>query len=245
MAPTKTKKSSESSSPAIKNPYKMAAKKTPSPSKPHREKIEKGGNSLQRQGDIVYVIRLKQKMRVAYVVKGNNRSKGAYIQHLVNLIQNGDDSVASLRIDAVVPRRVPDGSNNRMMDGTFAMRQFLQVLNEDDDESPEAARIWGTDIAKMITNLNKTSQYPTVCTFGGDLTPATGPPTVDTHLLNADVVNVASHLYNNAIIDGSFFEPIPGDENDDDDESPDSMESLSAQFFGSIDDPRVLFISSN
>ncbi len=245
MAPTKNKKASDY---VVKNPYKSPSKKSPSHAKitPLREKVEKGGNSLQKYGDILYIIRLKQRMRVAYVVKGSNRSKGSYIQHLVNLIQNGDDSVIPLRIDAVIPRRVPDGSNNRMMDGTYAMRQFLQVLNDDDDDSLEAARTWGTDIAKMITNLNKTSQYPTRCSFGGDLTPASGPPTVDTHLMNADVVNVASHLYNNAIIDGSFFEPIQNSGDDDDEDNNDgTVEPLSSQFFGTIDDPRSLFISNN
>ncbi len=119
------------------------------------------------------------------------------------------------------------------------------MCEEEDDDSPEAARTWGTEIAKMITNLNKTSQFPTTCSFGGDLTPASGPPPVDSHLMNADVINVATHLYNNAIIDGSFFKPIPA--NIDDDENAKNGESLNplcTQFFGSIDDPKSLFINN-
>lgn len=243
MAPNK-KKNSPVSVP-VKNPYKSPAKssnKSPSPNKPKRETIQKGGNVLNKYGDIVYVIRLKQNLRIAYVIKGNNRTKGSYIQHLVNLINNDDESVSHLGINAVLPRRAPDGSNNKMMDGIYPMRQFLQILNEDDDDSTEAAKTWGSDIAKVITNLNKTSQYPTTCTFGGDLTPPTGPPTVDTHLMNSDVVNIACHLYNNSIIDGSFFENVLA--NDDSDKNEET-EALSKQFFGSVDDARSLFITNN
>ena len=95
--------------------------------------------------------------------------------------------------------------------------------------------------ALKLQNFNKTSQYPTTCSFGGDLTPASGPPTVDTHLLNSDVVNIATHLYNNAIIAGSFFEPVQGTENSDNEDG----EPISAEFFGNIDDPRSLFIGHN
>lgn len=232
-----------------KNPYKNGGKKkgtsnSSSPSKHKREKVEKGGMALQKYGDIVHVLRLREKLRIGFVVRGNDRMKGAYVQHLVNLVRNGDDSVAHLGIDAVLPRRVSDGSNNRMMDGTYPMRQFLQVLNEDDDDSPEAAKKWGEDIAKKMTELGKTSMYPSNCSYGGDLTPADGPAVVDTYLLNSDVVNVASHLYKDAIIDGSFFEPLPADDEDDDDDS-EPTPPLSAQFFHNTGDPRSLFMNND
>ena len=223
-----------------KNPDKIPTKKPTKPSAvmtPKREKIEKGGNALQKYGDVVYVIRMKQNLRIAFVVKASNKSKGAYIQHLVNLIRNGDDSVQHLGIDAIIPRRVSDGSNNRMMDGMYPMRQFLQVLDEEEENSAEQAREWGHQIAKKITDLNRTSTYPTTCSFAGDLTPPDDLPTVDTHLMNADVVNIASHLYKNAIMNGSFFEPICDDEGDEENNMP-----VSADFFGYIDDPRSLFI---
>ena len=40
----------------------------PSPSKISREKIEKGGNALQRYGDVVYIINMKQNLRVAFII---------------------------------------------------------------------------------------------------------------------------------------------------------------------------------
>ena len=187
---------------------------------------------------------MKEGLRVAFAVRASNRSKGSYIQHLVNLIRNGDDSVAHLGVDAVIPRRASDGSNNRMMDGNYPMRQLLQVLDGKEENTSEEAKKWGELIAKKMTDVNKTSMYPTTCSFGGDLTPATGPPTVDTHLLNADVVNVATHLYNNAIVDGSFFEATANDDDDGEEDGEDGT-PLSADFFGHIDDPRSLFINNN
>jgi hypothetical protein len=213
---------------------------------PQRQKLEKGHFGLQKQGDIVYIIRLKQNIRVAFVVKANNRGKGSYIQHLVNLIRNNDDSVAHLNILNIVPRRATDGSNNRLMDGHFAMRQFVEVLDEEEENNTASAEKWGRAIAARITELNKTSVYPTICAYGGDLTPDSGPPTVDTHLLNRDVVTIASHLYNNPIIDGSFFQDIveADDEYDEDGEGT-IHPSVASEFFGSIADPRSLFIENN
>jgi hypothetical protein len=213
---------------------------------PQRQKLEKGHFGLQKQGDIVYIIRLKQNIRVAFVVKANNRGKGSYIQHLVNLIRNNDDSVAHLNILNIVPRRATDGSNNRLMDGHFAMRQFVEVLDEDEENDTASAEKWGRAIAARITELNKISVYPTICAYGGDLTPDSGPPTVDTHLLNRDVVTIASHLYNNPIIDGSFFQDIvEPDEEDDEDGEGTIHPSVASEFFGSIADPRSLFIENN
>jgi hypothetical protein len=236
---------SESKSPAnnIKNPYKKGSSSTKPPT---RQKLEKGHFGLQKQGSIVYIIRLKQNVRVAFVVKANNRSTSSYIQHLVNLIRNNDETVAHLNILTIVPRRATDGSNNRLMDGVFPMRQFLEVLNEEEDNNSASAANWGHAIAAKITELNKTSIYPTVCTYGGDLTPDSGPPTIDTHLLNRDVITLATHLYNNAIIDGSFFEVITQtNSSTDSDGNDETLPPVSADFFGFIDDPRSLFISNN
>jgi len=161
------------------------------------------------------------------------------------LFSNNDETVAHLNILTIVPRRATDGSNNRLMDGHFAMRQFLEVLDEEEDNDSVSAEKWGRAIAAKITELNKTSIYPTVCAYGGDLTPDSGPPTIDTHLLNRDVVTLASHLYNNPIVDGSFFERIVTYDEDDDDGDETILPSVSSQFFGSIEDPRSLFIDNN
>jgi hypothetical protein len=237
----KTNSKSKKSSPAKKG---TGAIKSISSTSPQRQKLEKGHFGLQKQGDIVYIIRLKQNIRIAFVVKANNRGKGSYIQHLVNLVRNNDESVAHLNILTIVPRRATDGSNNRLMDGHFAMRQFVEALDEEEENDSASAEKWGRAIAAKITELNKSSVYPTVCAYGGDLTPDAGPPTVDTHLLNKDVVTLASHLYNNPIVDGSFFEEIiePGEDDDEDDTV---LPSFSSDFFGSIADPRSLFIDNN
>lgn len=228
------------------------AKKTTAPSKnatsksPQRQRLEKGHFGLQKQGDIVYIIRLKQNIRIAFVVKANNRGKGSYIQHLVNLIRNNDESVAHLNILCIVHRRATDGSNNRLMDGHFPVRQFVEALDEAEENDSPSAEKWGRAIAAIITDLNKSSVYPTICAYGGDLTPVSGPPTVDTHLLNKDVVTLASHLYNNPIVDGSFFEEIVlSDEEEDEDAEHTVLPSVSSEFFGSIADPRSLFIDNN
>jgi hypothetical protein len=198
-----TKSTSKSPAKGIRNPYQ----KSPPTRHPPRQKLEKG-HFRQKQAEVVYVIRLKQNSRVAFVVRANNLSKASYIQHLVNLIRNDDPSVTHLNILAVIPRRVADGSNNRLMDGNYPMRQFLQVLDDNEDNNSASAETWGRAIAAKITELNKSSIYPTVCSFGGDLTPTRGLPTIDTHLINRDVVTLATHLYSTAIVDGSFFEEI-------------------------------------
>lgn len=237
----KTSKSKKSP-PAKKGTH---AAKSSCPKPPQRQKLEKGHFGLQKQGDILYIIRLKQNIRIAFVVKANNRGKGSYILHLVNLISNNDESVAHLNILTVVPRRATDGSNNRLMDGNFAMRQFVEVLDEGKENDSPSAEKWGRAIAAKITDLNKSSVYPTVCVYGGDLTPDSGPPTVDTHLLNRDVVTLASHLYNNSIVDGSFFEEIVELNEDNDEDEYIVLPSVSSEFFGSIEDPRSLFINNN
>ena len=238
----KTSSKSKKSPPGKKG---TRASKSGCPKSPQRQKLEKGHFGLQKQGDIVYIIRLKQNIRIAFVVKANNRGKGSYIQHLVNLIRNNDESVAHLNILSIFPRRATDGSNNRLMDGHYPMRQFVEVLDEEEENDPPSAEKWGRAIAAKITELNKSSVYPTVCVYGGDLTPDSGPPTVDTHLLNKDVVTRASHLYNNPIVDGSFFEEIVQLNEDDDEEEDIVLPSVSSDFFGSIDDPRSLFIDNN
>ena len=196
-----TKPTSKSPAKGIKNPYQ---KKTPT-SHPPRQKLDRS-NFGQRQAEVVYVIRLKQNCQVAFVVRANNLSKASYIQHLVNLIRNDDPSVTHLNILAIIPRRATNGSNNRLMDGNYPMRQFLQVLDDNEDNDSASAETWGRAIAAKITELNKSAIYPTACSYGGDLTPAGGPSTIDTHLINRDVVTLATHLYSTAIVDGSFFE---------------------------------------
>lgn len=238
---------STSKSPAksIRNPYQ----KGPSTKHPPRQKLEKG-RFVQNQQDVVYAIRLRQNVRVAFVLRANNRGKASYIQHLVNLIRNDDPSVAHLNILTVVPRRATDGSNNRLMDGNYPMRQFLQTLDEDEENDSASAETWGRAIAAKVTELNRTSICPTTCIFGRDLTPAAGPPTIDTHLINRDVVTLATYLYNNAIVDGSFFaEIMPRPHHDaadaDEENNQGVTPPLSGDFFGFIDDPRSLFIGHN
>jgi hypothetical protein len=169
-----------------------------------------------------------------------------YECELENLVRNGDDSVSNLNIHAIVPRRASDGSNNRMMDGHYAFRQFVQISNEDEANDSAFLEKWGRAIASRITELNKTSAYPTVCVYGGNITPVSGPPSVDTHLMNKDVVTIATNLYNNAIADGSFFEEYGEDgapEYEGEEGFPESFPSVSSEFFGSIEDPRSLFVA--
>jgi hypothetical protein len=120
------------------------------------------------------------------------------------------------------------------MDDTYPMRQFVRILDEDEDDTAKSLKSWGKDIADKLTELNKSSTYPTVCIFGGDLTPSTGPPPVDSHILNRDVVQIARYLYGSAIDDGTFF-----DTNLEDDENGDK--TLSKKFFGQTKDPRTFF----
>jgi hypothetical protein len=242
-----TKSTSKLPASSIKNPYQ----KSSSSKHPSRQKLKKGHFGLQKkgQGDIVYTIRLKQNVRVAFVVRANNRGKGSYIQHLVNLIRNDDPSVAHLNILTVVSRRASDGSNNRLMDGNYPMRQFLEVLDENENNDLASAETWGRAIATKITELNETSVYPTRCDYGGDLTPAAGPPTINTQLINRDVVTLATHLYESSIADGSFFAWIVPPHHDDNANNEDSnaevIPPVSADFFGLIEDPRSLFIGDN
>lgn len=203
----------------------------------------------------MYTMRLKQNVRVAFVVRANNRGKGSFIQHLVDLIHNNDPSVAYLDILTVVSRRASNGSNNRMMDGNYPMRQFLGVLNDGENNDAASAETWGHAIAEKITDLNRASVYPTRCAYGGDLTPEAGPSTIDTQLINRDVVTLATHLYGHSIADGSFFTwiaPPHHDDNANDDDSANDEDNnagvippVSADFFGLTDDPRSLFIGDN
>mmetsp|Transcript_7728 Transcript_7728/g.15577 ORF Transcript_7728/g.15577 Transcript_7728/m.15577 type:complete len:273 (+) Transcript_7728:126-944(+) len=214
--------------------------------KSSKEKNKEGGNDLQKKdGDVVYVVRLRQGVRIAYAVKASDHTKAANIQDLVNLIRNHDESVDHVGIcTPILPRRALDGTNNRMMDGANFMRQLVQVVNvhEGEDDSPEAAKKWGTDIAQLLTDLSKVSPNPTTCSFGGDLTPASGPPPVDTYLRNRDVVDIALEFFYFEIIDGVFFNPICADE------LALYLECyfgsgppLSADFFGRTADPRDFF----
>eukprot|EP00562_Extubocellulus_spinifer_P029931 CAMPEP_0178716750 /NCGR_PEP_ID=MMETSP0699-20121125/21489_1 /TAXON_ID=265572 /ORGANISM="Extubocellulus spinifer, Strain CCMP396" /LENGTH=185 /DNA_ID=CAMNT_0020366403 /DNA_START=122 /DNA_END=676 /DNA_ORIENTATION=- len=140
--------------------------------KSSKEKNKEGGNDLQKKdGDVVYVVRLRQGVRIAYAVKASDHTKAANIQDLVNLIRNHDESVDHVGIcTPILPRRALDGTNNRMMDGAD-----VQVIYNADDSS-KAAKKWGTDIAQLLTDLSKADANPTTTFFGGDLTPASGPP---------------------------------------------------------------------
>jgi hypothetical protein len=193
------------------------------------------GCVLNKNNEVVWTIRLKAGVRVAFVVKGSDRTKGAYIQHLVNLARSNDDSVQHLGISSIIPRRTPDGSNNHIMDGTYPMRQFVRILDDEEEDSAETVKAWGIEIAKKVTDLNRSSTYPTVCIYGGDLTPSTGPTSLDTHILNNDVVQIARYLYGSAIDDGTFF-----DEALDDDGQGDK--TLAEKFFKNTKDPRTLFM---
>lgn len=221
---------------------KTTSKKSPthasktSPSKHHfkRTKMAGSGCVLNKSNEVVWTIRLKAGVWVAFVVKGSNRTKGAYIQHLVNLARSNDASVKHLGISSIILRRTPDGSNYHIMDGTYPMRQFVRILDDDEEDSADTVKAWGMEIAQKLTDLNKSSTYPTVCIYGGDLTPSTGPPSVDTHILNNDVVQIARYLYGSSIDDGTFFDEIL-----DDDEQEDK--TLAKKFFAHTNDPRTLF----
>jgi hypothetical protein len=193
------------------------------------------GCVLNKNNEVVWTIRLKAGVRVAFVVKGSDRTKGAYIQHLVNLARSNDDSVQHLGISSIIPRRTPDGTNNHIMDGTYPMRQFVRILDDEEEDSTETVKTWGIEIAKKLTDLNRSSTYPTVCIYGGDLTPSTGPTSLDTHILNNDVVQIARYLYGSAIDDGTFF-----DEALDNDDQGDK--TLAQNFFAHTKDPRTLFM---
>ena len=212
-----------------------ASKNSPSKHQFKRTKMAGSGCVLNKNNEVVWTIRLKAGVRVAFVVKGSNRTKGAYIQHLVNLARSNDDSVQHLGISSIIPRRTPDGSNNHIMDGTYPMRQFVRILDDEEEDSAETVKAWGIEIAKKVTDLNRSSTYPTVCIYGGDLTPSTGPTSLDTHILNNDVVQIARYLYGSAIDDGTFF-----DEALDDDGQGDK--TLAEKFFKNTEDPRTLFM---
>jgi len=211
------------------------------------EKMEEGGNALQKvDGNVVYVVRLRQGIRIAYAVKVSDHTKEANIQYLANLMEMNYGSVEHVlgRQTVILPRRVLDGSNDRMMDGPCCMRQLVQLVqvNEDEENSPEAAKKWGSDIAQLLTDLSKADANPTTTFFGGDLTPASGPPPVDTYLRNRDVVDIALEFFYFEIIDGVFFNPICADE------LALYLECyfgsgppLSADFFGRTADPRDFF----
>ena len=207
-----------------------------SPSKHHfkRTKMAGSGCVLNKNNEVVWTIRLKAGVRVAFVVKGADRTKGAYIQHLVNLAKSNDDSVQHLGISSIIPRRTPDGTNNHVMDGTYPMHQFVRILDDDEEDSAATVKAWGKDIATKLTDLNKSSTYPNVCIFGGDLTPPTGPTSLDTHILNNDVIQIARYLYGSSIDDGTFFdEPLDDDKEGD--------KTLVKKFFSHTNDPRTLF----
>jgi len=207
-----------------------------SPAKHHFQRTKMGGSGcvLNKNNEVVWTIRLKAGVRVAFVVKGADRTKGAYIQHLVNLARSNDESVQHLGISSIIPRRTPDGSNNHVMDGTYPMRQFLRILDEEEEDSADTVKAWGINIADKLTDLNRSSTYRTVCIYGGDLTPSTGPTSLDTHILNNDVVQIARYLYQSSIDDGTFFDELL-----DDDEGGDK--TLAKKFFAHTNDPRTLF----
>ena len=235
MVTTKAKpnaKSSSDKSPPAKTSPKKASPMNPYKSK--RTKVAGHGCIINKSNEVVWTIRLKAGVHVAFIVKGSNSGKGAYIQHLVNLARSNDETVMHLNISSIVPRRSSDGSNKPFIDGTYPMRQFLRILDSDEEDSLATIKKWGTAIATTMTNLNKTSTYPSTCVYGGDLTPSTGPPSVDTHVLDADTVQIARHLYGSAIDDGSFFEEVL--ENDEDVDH-----TLANMFFTKTADPRTLF----
>ena len=239
MVTTKTKANAKSSSDSDKSPpvkVKTSPKKASpkNPYKSNRTKVAGRGCIINKGNEVVWTIRLKAGVHVAFIVKGSNGKKGAYIQHLVNLARSNDESVMPLNISSIIPRRNLDGSNTPFMDGTYPMRQFVRILDEDEEDSVVAVKEWGTTIADTMTKLNKTSTYPSTCVYGGDVTPSTGPAPVDTQMLDNDTVQIARHLYGSAIDNGTFFEEVI--END-----QDENHTLANMFFTKTADPRTLF----
>ena len=118
------------------------------------------------------------------------------------------------------------------------MRQFVHILDSDEEDSTATVKAWGKDIAAKVTDLNKSTTYSKLCTYGGDITPPKGPTSLDNHILNDDVIQIARYLYGSSIDDGTFFdEPLE----DDDDED----KTLAKKFFMHTNDPHILFAASS
>ena len=111
-------------------------------------------------------------------------------------------------------------------EGIWPLRQFVHIVQEDEEDTEAAAADWGRLLAREITELKAQSKYPKHCTYGGSLTSPNGPESVDTHLMNKDIVELVDILYRDNIDDGSFWE----------------HEDIVRGFFAHADDPKTLFL---
>ena len=179
----------------------------------------------------VYVTRLKNGIWVLIVVNSSPKGKHPYLQDLVDKIKSRSPSSLLLKINRICHRRnptAPEGADVELMDeeGIWPLRQFVHIVQEDEEDNEAAAAEWGRMVAREITELKAQSKYPKHCTFGGSLTAPTGPESVDTHLMNKDVVDLVDTLYRDNIDDESFWE----------------YEDIVRGFFAHAEDPKTLFL---
>lgn len=205
-------------------PGENGGKKSPLKRRPMK------GYSQPSTGLRLFTNRLQDGVWTAFVANASPKGKVPFVQDLADKVKSKSRDSERLRVNRIVHRRnplAPEGSDIELMDdeGIWPLRQFVHVVQEDEEDTEPAAADWGRTLAREVTELKAQSKYPKHCSYGGSLTSSNGPESVDTHLMNKDVVELVDTLYHDNIEDGTFWDD----------------EDTVRKFFAHADDPRTLF----
>ena len=108
------------------------------------------------------------------------------------------------------------------MDGNYPRRQFVSVIDNQEENTEATATAWAKGVVDFLNSLPY--KHKTNFRFGGDIT-GDQLQSIDSYLLNKDVVTLAKEMYSEAVEDDTFFEY--GD--------------VVADFFSASSNPRGLF----
>ena len=185
------------------------------------EKVNFAKNSCEH----VYGIRFKEGVQGIYV-ENYNKTKSGFVNFLAKDIRDNEESVEELGINLIGSQkdRTDMSGNTALQDNLYPRKIFIKCLPHAEENTSESLIEFGKEITTRLNSY--TYKFPTRFKWecekhsnGSNLL------ALDESVINEDVSKVAFLLYEDYIVDGTFFD------------NADTVEN----FFSHTTDPRSLF----
>ena len=129
-------------------------------------------------------------------VKKFNKEEEAFIGPHVRHLENNEDVMENVGVNAILNRKGADGDTPMMQkpDGQYPWKQFLFVVGESNNTKQERIRL-GSKLADHLNDMSSVEcKFPCKSKFVKDITSATPCP-LDACLLDADVLRLMPAAY--------------------------------------------------
>ena len=180
------------------------AKRSPLKKTVLKKAYNKSFESKKFVPDIVLTEVYEPGIIAAKVVKGYDKSKPAFVNELVKLVDaKKDKRLDKIGLSKMTYIRKDDVTDESLLDSNgYPIRCFLKYV-EDDNKQVEEAKKFGEGIKELLNSFEY--KFRTEFVYGGDMTKES-QELAGKKLLSCDVNHYSYNCYLPYIKDGSFFD---------------------------------------